>query len=124
LNAAVAWNRGDNQIAALTLISIGLPPVFPWLIAGIMGLVAVFSVLIALRTPGRHDTPDRCWKAGVFYFNPDDRSLFVPKRFGIGYTVNFAHPWAAVVLVAVIAMISAPLILVLFVLHRALPVHR
>jgi Family of unknown function (DUF5808)/Protein of unknown function (DUF1648) len=32
------------------------------------------------------------WKAGVFYVNPDDPALFVQKRFGIGYTLNFGHP--------------------------------
>ena len=60
---------------------------------------------------------DRRWKLGVFYFNPDDSSLFLPKRFGIGWTVNFARPavWAClaasglapVVLIAVISSLAA-----------------
>ena len=29
--------------------------------------------------------------AGVFYYNPDDPSLWVGKRYGIGWTLNFAH---------------------------------
>ena len=95
-----------------------------WLIAGIMVLVAVFAFLSALRAFGRRDTPDRCWKAGIFYVNPDDRSLFVPKRFGIGYTINFAHPWSGVVLAVIILMTLAPVIFVRFFLHRALPMHR
>ena len=39
---------------------------------------------------------DRFWRAGVFYVNPDDPSLFVLKRFGIGWTLNWARPvsWA------------------------------
>ena len=93
------------------------------MIAGIMALVAVFSALIALRARGRHDTPDRCWKAGLFYVNPDDSSLFVPKRFGTGYTVNFAHPWSGVVLAVVILIALVPVIFALLVLHRALPIH-
>jgi uncharacterized membrane protein len=36
--------------------------------------------------------PESCWKAGMFYVNPDDPSIFVEKRFGIGYTLNFARP--------------------------------
>jgi uncharacterized membrane protein len=36
-------------------------------------------------------TPDQCWKWGIFYYNPDDPALMVEKRFGIGWTVNFAH---------------------------------
>lgn len=39
---------------------------------------------------------DENWKLGVFYFNRDDPSLFLPARFGIGWTANFARPaiWA------------------------------
>ena len=37
-------------------------------------------------------TPDECWKLGVFYFNRNDSALFVEKRFGIGWTLNFANP--------------------------------
>ena len=41
-------------------------------------------------------TPDSCWKLGLFYYNPGDSALFVEKRIGIGYTLNFARPvaWA------------------------------
>ena len=45
-----------------------------------------------------HD--DDCfWKLGVFYVNAHDPSLFVPKRFGVGWTVNFGRPsaWALMV---------------------------
>lgn len=30
------------------------------------------------------------WKLGVFYWNPENPSHVVPKRFGTGYTFNFA----------------------------------
>jgi uncharacterized membrane protein len=43
-------------------------------------------------------TEDRFWKLGVFYFNRGDPSVMVEKRFGIGYTVNFAHPVAWVII--------------------------
>lgn len=49
-------------------------------------------------------TEDRCWKAGVFYFNPKDPALLVEKRFGIGYTVNFGH-WMAWLFLAVLLLI-------------------
>ncbi|MEE4639708.1 MAG: DUF5808 domain-containing protein [Wenzhouxiangella sp.] len=39
-------------------------------------------------------SPDRAWKLGLFYFNDADPALFVEKRFGVGYTVNFARPGA------------------------------
>lgn len=43
-------------------------------------------------------TEDRFWRLGVFYFNRDDPSVLVEKRFGIGYTVNFARPVAWLIL--------------------------
>ncbi|HKV05468.1 MAG TPA: DUF5808 domain-containing protein [Candidatus Acidoferrales bacterium] len=41
--------------------------------------------------------PDACWKLGLFYYNPDDSALFVEKRVGIGYTVNFGHASAWII---------------------------
>ncbi|MFD3450385.1 DUF1648 domain-containing protein [Microbacteriaceae bacterium 4G12] len=35
---------------------------------------------------------DRYWKGGLFYFNKNDPSIFVEKRFGVGWTINFANP--------------------------------
>lgn len=41
---------------------------------------------------------DEHWKLGVIYFNPDDASLWLPERFGIGWTMNLARPaaWAII----------------------------
>jgi len=47
--------------------------------------------------------------AGVFYRNPRDARLWVPKLAGIGWTINFAHRLAWPVM---IALVSAPLALV------------
>lgn len=43
-------------------------------------------------------TPDRYWKLGVFYFNRDDSAVLVEKRFGLGYSLNFARPTAWIIL--------------------------
>jgi uncharacterized membrane protein len=42
----------------------------------------------------RDSTPEDCWKYGVFYYNPNDAALFVEKRTGFGYTINFANHWS------------------------------
>lgn len=41
---------------------------------------------------------DAFWKLGVLYWNAQDASLFVPERFGIGWTMNLARPasWAII----------------------------
>ena len=61
--------------------------------------------------PGRGGgTPDECWKFGIVYVNRDDPALWVEKRTGLGYTLNFGHPVAAVLtlllLVGIILAIS------------------
>ena len=37
---------------------------------------------------------DEHWKAGIFYWNKGDASLILPKRFGVGWTMNWACPAA------------------------------
>lgn len=47
---------------------------------------------------------DDHWKLGVFYFNSDDTSLFLPERFGFGWTMNLARPVAWVLILGGIAI--------------------
>jgi uncharacterized membrane protein len=49
-------------------------------------------------------TADRYWKAGLFYVNRDDPALFVEKRFGLGYTLNFGHPGTWLLIAALILL--------------------
>jgi uncharacterized membrane protein len=57
-----------------------------------------------VKTVNRDD--DRLYRWGVVYFNPDDPTLFVPKRFGIGWTVNMGRPLAWVLFAATVAVIA------------------
>ena len=41
---------------------------------------------------------DAHWPLGIFYFNREEPSVFVPKRFGIGWTLNMARPATWVVI--------------------------
>lgn len=59
-------------------------------------------------------TPDACWKAGLFYYNPGDPALFVEKRFGIGYTFNFARPATWWLLAAILLLPLVPLLVMAF----------
>jgi uncharacterized membrane protein len=61
----------------------------------------------AERAPVGDRTPDECWKAGMFYVNPDDPALLVEKRFGIGYTLNFGRPAAWLLLGGIVAVAAA-----------------
>jgi uncharacterized membrane protein len=52
-------------------------------------------------------TPDSGWKLGLFYANRADPSLFVEKRFGVGYTLNFGNPriWLLLALLLGVAIL-------------------
>ncbi|MET0785412.1 MAG: DUF1648 domain-containing protein [Paenisporosarcina sp.] len=48
---------------------------------------------------------DRYWKLGLFYFNKDDPSIMVEKRFGVGWTINIGHMKSWILLVVLIGSI-------------------
>ena len=50
---------------------------------------------------------DEHWKLGVFYYNPDDASLFLPERFGIGWTMNWARPAVWAIMLAGLVLTAA-----------------
>lgn len=47
---------------------------------------------------------DKYWKLGQFYVNKNDPSIFVEKRFGVGWTCNWAHPLSWLFLIGVITI--------------------
>jgi uncharacterized membrane protein len=59
-------------------------------------------------------TPDLCWKAGMFYVNRQDPALIVEKRFGFGYTLNFGHPAAWLLLVAILIALGVIPVVIAF----------
>lgn len=93
---------------------------------GLLLVVAVVLFLPLRRRPAQSDIPgprqptepifrddDSNWY-GFFYHNPDDPDPFVPKRYGWGWTLNFAHPSAKVIVGALLAIILLPIVLALF----------
>ena len=46
---------------------------------------------------------DSYWKLGMFYYNPHDPSIFVEKRYGIGWTINFGRPAGIAIIILIIA---------------------
>ncbi|MCH3967775.1 MAG: DUF1648 domain-containing protein [Atopobiaceae bacterium] len=56
------------------------------------------------------DDDDEHWKLGVFYFDAQDPSLFLPERFGVGWTVNYARPAVWAIIAAFVVTIIALLV--------------
>mgnify|MGYP002562374412 CR=1 FL=1 len=96
-------------LSFMNVIDLGQAAVFIMIAAivlcvGAMAISLVYGqagsrVFKNMQTSDRlHVDDDRYWKFGVFYCNPDDASLFLPERFGVGWTLNWARPavWAIV----------------------------
>lgn len=47
---------------------------------------------------------DQYWKLGQFYFNKNDPSIFLEKRFGVGWTNNWAHPVSWIIILVIILL--------------------
>jgi hypothetical protein len=53
-------------------------------------------------------TPDACWRWGQFYWNADDPAVFVERRFGWGYTLNFGNRRAWLLICLVVLALVLP----------------
>ncbi|NEN07186.1 DUF1648 domain-containing protein [Diaminobutyricibacter tongyongensis] len=119
--AVVGWLAPDSPTVIL-VATLALPLLLFALI--VLFLVRYRRATVAARagvpvsagSAGPTDAPrpeapddDRFWKAGSVYVNRADPALVVPKRFGVGWTVNLGHPvgiaLAAVILLVVLGAI-------------------
>jgi len=104
-----------SAMFALIALSPILPiPIWVMVIVVLGGIIAIVVWMIwkySSLTEDDQSTPqaDDFWKAGSFYYAPDDPALFVVKRTGLGMTVNFGNRWAWLVLAGIVlaAMIPA-----------------
>jgi len=104
-----AWTLWDGTPASAALAAGAVAP--PLLGALAVVVVAVRSGQGGSRIPMAAEEPtgvsarddDRYWKAGLLYCNRNDPAVWVPKRFGVGWTINAGNPRGWLVLAAVLA---------------------
>jgi uncharacterized membrane protein len=53
-----------------------------------------------------HREDDKYWRGGMFYVNRDDHALFVARRFGVGWTLNFGNPRVLMLLAGLVALLA------------------
>ncbi|MCX4735541.1 DUF1648 domain-containing protein [Streptomyces sp. NBC_01363] len=107
--SALMWS--DTRSMVVSLAVTGVPFV------AVLAVVARFVLRVGpsgSRLPegtGEESTglvardDDRFWRgAGTIYVNADDPAVLVPKRVGIGWTVNFGNPRSLVVAALVLAV--------------------
>lgn len=82
-------------------------------LVGAVGMAVVYGqsgarVMRRLEESGElRADDDEHWKLGILYWNPDDASVFLLGRFGIGWTVNLARPAAWAMLVGFVVLTEA-----------------
>jgi uncharacterized membrane protein len=84
-------------LLAYTFTVVSLMPLMRIGPAALLVPVGVFTVGVlawafrANQTSEGEETPDECWTMGSIYYNPRDPAIFVQKRIGMGYTLNFGN---------------------------------
>lgn len=122
-------------ISAIDLVQRLLPGVkWATAVSAIGMVVLVMVVIISGVTRGRmqlrpanvrdQGTPrpdsvddDQHWKAGLFYVNRDDPAVIVPRRFGLGWTVNLGRPVGIALTILLLAMIAGAVSAVILTAH-------
>lgn len=84
-------------------------PVWVMVTAPIAVMLPVILMVKKMNAGGEpmDPTPNECWKAGIFYYNPADAALFVEKREGFGYTFNFANRWVWGLLAGIVGVMAS-----------------
>ena len=63
------------------------------------------NTIITKKWRNRASAESESWNLGVFYYNPDDKRIFLPKRTGLGFTINFARPLSILFTILLILVI-------------------
>lgn len=106
-------------VAMLFVVVVLLPALPPLGQKGTLALilapaagVAAVAIGVSRESWKAPSAPAECWRLGVFYYNPADPDIMVPKRTGLGYTLNFGHRaswWILIGLAASIALLVTAL---------------
>jgi uncharacterized membrane protein len=82
------------------------------ILAGVVVAIVVLAKNNRERDQGDEDTglthrdDDKYWRGGLFYINRDDPAMWIPRRFGLGWTLNLGNPRTAMLPVGVVALIG------------------
>lgn len=108
----VSFAFGMVGLLPLTTLPMWIVPVVT---LGMVAVLLVWSIVKITAHTAIDAVPepqnDAYWKAGMFYYNPDDPAIFVSKRVGIGYTVNFANKLSWLVMLGILLIVLLPALL-------------
>lgn len=109
----------------LLLLQIISVKMMTYILVSLIFITATFVVIIIIRTSKIYKSniamiegekiidrdDDKHYIAGMFYYNPDDPSLMVEKREGIGWEFNMAKPVAKIIVLFVLILMIVSMVL-------------
>jgi uncharacterized membrane protein len=108
---------GVEWLSALTSASVVVSAVvaspLPAIVVALGGVLVLLGYSI-VKLSGFPRVPTRnpaAWHAGLFYADSSDPALFVPRRTGLGYTLNFGNPRAVPVMIGLVLMPIAAIVI-------------
>jgi uncharacterized membrane protein len=89
--AVVVISASNGRLLVPGIIFVGV------LVVALLGLsIGLFSGL-----PKTEPRNPEGYHHGLYYSDKDDPALFVPKKSGLGYTINFGHPAGIPIMIAI-----------------------
>ncbi|MHB8337892.1 MAG: DUF5808 domain-containing protein [Ignavibacteriaceae bacterium] len=76
------------------------------LFAIIATAIAFYNTIVTKKWRNKVPNEEEYWKLGFIYYNPTDSRIFLPKRTGLGYTLNFAKPLSTIIILAIVVFIA------------------
>lgn len=109
--SVVLWLLPGSRTAVFVAIALLLAAIVASLVATAVRLAGISRAAAASPTT-RAESPDddRHWKGGILYVDRQDPALWVPKRFGVGWTLNFGHPAGIAIAVVLLLVIAGAIV--------------
>lgn len=93
-----------------------------WPCTIIIIVAAIYQTYLYYKSPSKSksavytvDDDDSNWIFGTFYYNPNDPSFFVQKRFGVGWTVNLGTTKGKVYFITPFILLIIALLITYFI---------
>ena len=97
--------RAGTAVLIVSLVPIAL--VLAWLIVASLRL----GRREAAGMDGAESDDDAHWLGGLVYSNPADSRLLVPKRAGVGMTLNVGHPGGLALAISLLVLVVVAVVL-------------
>lgn len=81
------------------------------ILLAVLNTIPIFiNTIITKKWRNRVPNESDYWKWEIIYYSPTDKRIFLPKRTGLGITLNFAQPISIILIVLFFIIILTAII--------------